>query len=128
MLFFVLVTGNKQNILNTVDYFFLLLSFLLWEKRKERGRKEEEWQTGKENRRDAIFIEKREYLGKNNQEKRCFSWRENDFARCQHPSSVTLCTAAAEPSWAGATPGQGPRGPGGLRGRGGKQGRGRETP
>lgn len=48
MLFFVLVTKNKQKILNTVHYFFLVLSsLLLWEKRKERGGKEQEWQEGK---------------------------------------------------------------------------------
>lgn len=49
MLFFVLVTKNKQKTLNTVHYwgFLVLSSLLLWEKRKERGGKEQEWQEGK---------------------------------------------------------------------------------
>jgi len=69
--FFVLLTRNKQKILNTVEfYFFLLSSLLLWEKRKERGG----MTGGKENRKDVIFSEKWEYVGKNNQRgKRMFS-------------------------------------------------------
>lgn len=67
MLFFVLVTRNKQKILNTVDFFFsTVFSFAMG---KEEGRRRERggMAGGKENWRDVVFIEKWEYLGKNNQ-------------------------------------------------------------